>query len=208
MDLLKAARRLPGADQIVDAATSGYDAVGKPILTSTAGRAVTKYATTCLDGALEKVAKGCGIPYTGKKHALTEDNLRKLDLENDTLEFSSNDLLNHPFPSSTTRTRHNPNALEFTDDDLLDLSDLDSDADSQKNWSVVCAPGSKQMSEWEGEEEGEEDDDDATTEDKNANGEDRLNEENMESKRQGGLVEQVEEVWGIAKSFVKAIPLR
>ncbi|KAF2692007.1 hypothetical protein K458DRAFT_8885 [Lentithecium fluviatile CBS 122367] len=45
------------------------------------------------------------------------------------------------------RTPRDPNALEFTDDDLLTYSDMVS-AGEQK-WRVVCVGGSSEISEWE-----------------------------------------------------------
>jgi len=78
--------------------------------------------------------------------------------------------------------------LGFTDDDLINFSDIPSDGDDGGNWSLVAFPGSRQFSDW------------ISINDKDAV--DDAVEEGIEQDAIGEGVAQVKEVIGIARAFL------
>ncbi|KAF2867851.1 hypothetical protein BDV95DRAFT_163654 [Massariosphaeria phaeospora] len=137
------------------------------------------------------LAKTCGFIPKKQNHALTEENLRFLNLANESLAFTDDDLLEVPPIPLSTEDLH---ALEFTDDDLIDIEDIE--ADSYQNWSIACAPPSEQMSEW-------------VFESDDGRSSKEYWEETEEQEPSGLLsrgAEQLSEIWSIVKGFAKAIP--
>lgn len=146
--------------------------------------------------------------------ALTEANLQALNLINgrytgiyvkkwcfDVLESLESIGLDRIDPLFSLIAKPNPpdaNALEFTEDDMVDYDD--SLLDFGSVWSLYCTPPSKQISPWESESNSG-----SGSCDMGRRASSRSEEEQPNATNQ--VIEDAKLVWELAKGFVRAMPL-
>ncbi|KAF2007300.1 hypothetical protein P154DRAFT_528952 [Amniculicola lignicola CBS 123094] len=135
MDYYKAVKDSTAGRFLASAANTGYHSIGKPL----AKALHAEYDSWTGVRNSQKLGNG--------SYPLTEENLRILNASHEPLEFTSADLGDYTSPNLKPIPQpKNLHSLPFMQDELLNLSDIDTDSDA--NWSLKVAPPSKAMSDW------------------------------------------------------------